>query len=75
MAEIDLDGVRAYRAEPPATARGGIVLIHEIWGLVPHITDVADASPRRVTWWSHPDLLSEVGITPGGGNRAADDAL
>ncbi len=38
------DGHRlsAYRAEPAGTARGGIVVIQEIFGVTRHIRDVAD---------------------------------
>src|SRR5436189_5584169 len=41
MAElIDVDGVTAYLSE----GKGGaaVVVLHEWWGLVPHILDVAD---------------------------------
>ena len=31
-----------YRAEPKGAPRGGLILIHEIWGLVPHIRNIAD---------------------------------
>ncbi|KAA9111678.1 dienelactone hydrolase family protein [Microbacterium rhizomatis] len=61
---IELDGVRAYRAVPLGTPRGGIVLIHEIWGLVPHIRDIADRLAAEGYVVMAPDLLSDVGITP-----------
>ncbi|WP_438353324.1 dienelactone hydrolase family protein [Microbacterium sp. CJ88] len=59
-----VDGVHAYRAEPAATPRGGVVLIHEIWGLVPHIEDVADRFAAEGYAVIAPDLLSDAGITP-----------
>src|SRR3954468_21273990 len=42
MKMLDLDGLPVYRATPKGSPLGGIILIHEIWGLVPHIKDVAD---------------------------------
>ena len=71
MPMIDLDGVRAYRAEPAGTPRGGIILIHEIWGLVPHITDVADRFAAEGYVVLAPDLLSDIGVTPAARRRAA----
>ena len=42
---IDLDTphgpVRAWRAEPAGPARGGIVVLQEIFGVNPHVRDVA----------------------------------
>ena len=42
---IDLDTphgpVRAWRAEPAGPARGGIVMLQEIFGVNPHVRDVA----------------------------------
>lgn len=34
--------IPAYRAEPQGTARGGLVVIQEIWGVNAHIRSVAD---------------------------------
>lgn len=33
---------QGYLARPPGAPRGGVVVIQEWWGLVPHITGVAD---------------------------------
>ncbi|HWH98116.1 MAG TPA: dienelactone hydrolase family protein [Pseudolysinimonas sp.] len=63
-AMVNLDGVTAYRAEPMVPPRGGLILIHEIWGLVPHIRDVADRYAREGYLVIAPDLLSDAGITP-----------
>jgi len=63
-ATVDLDGVIAYRAEPRVVPRGALVLIHEIWGLVPHIRDVADRYAAEGYLVLAPDLLSDAGITP-----------
>lgn len=61
---MNLGDVTAYRADPPGPARGGLVVIHEIWGLVPHIRDVADRYAREGYLVLAPDLLSDAGITP-----------
>jgi carboxymethylenebutenolidase len=61
---IDLGGVHVYRAEPEGPPRAAIVLVHEIWGLVPHIRDVADRLAVEGYLVLAPDLLSDIGITP-----------
>lgn len=71
-AMVDLDGVTAYRAEPRVVPRGALVLIHEIWGLVPHIRDVADRYAAEGYLVLAPDLLSDAGITPEVGAELAD---
>jgi carboxymethylenebutenolidase len=64
MAMIELEGLRAYRAAPDGDPRGGIILIHEIWGLVPHITGIADRFAAEGYVVLAPDLLSDIGVTP-----------
>jgi carboxymethylenebutenolidase len=63
---IELDGseLSAYVAEPPETVRGGVVVIHEIWGLVEHIKDVAERLAQQGYVAVAPDLLSGIGISP-----------
>ncbi|MEJ7649623.1 MAG: dienelactone hydrolase family protein [Nakamurella sp.] len=57
------DEVEAYRAEPEGSrVRGGMVLIHEIWGLIPHIQDVADRFAAAGYLTIAPDLLSHIGV-------------
>jgi len=70
-ATVDLDGVTAYRAEPTVAPKGALVLIHEIWGLVPHIRDVADRYAAEGYLVLAPDLLSDAGITPAVGAELA----
>jgi carboxymethylenebutenolidase len=31
-----------YIKEPNSSVRGGLIVIHEVWGLTPHIKDVAN---------------------------------
>ncbi|PZR52303.1 dienelactone hydrolase family protein [Xylanimonas oleitrophica] len=63
---IDLDGFSAYRAVPPegAPIKGGLVLVHEIWGLVEHIKDVAARLAAQGYVVVAPDVLSHGGVTP-----------
>lgn len=43
---------------------GGLVLIHEVWGLVPHIRDVADRFAEEGWLVAAPDILSKAGVGP-----------
>jgi len=61
---VDLDGVTVYRAAPIVPPRGAVIVIHEIWGLVPHIRDVADRFAAEGWLTIAPDILSDAGITP-----------
>lgn len=63
-AMVDLDGVTAYRAEPSTAPKAGLIVIHEIWGLVPHIRDIADRFAAEGYLVYAPDLLSDAGVTP-----------
>ena len=61
---IELSDVSAYRADPEGTPRGGLVLIHEIWGLVDHIKNLADRFAAEGYLVVAPDILSRIGIEP-----------
>jgi carboxymethylenebutenolidase len=61
---IDIDGVSAYRAEPTGDPKAGLIVIHEIWGLVDHIKDVADRFAAEGFLVVAPDILTVVGVTP-----------
>lgn len=61
---IDIDEVRVWRAEPEGEVKGGLIVIHEIWGLVGHTRDVADRFAAEGYLVYAPDLLSEAGTTP-----------
>ena len=60
----DSEPLSAYRAEPVGELRGALVLIHEIWGLVDHIKDVADRYAAEGYLVIAPDILSRGGVTP-----------
>jgi carboxymethylenebutenolidase len=53
-----------YVARPAGEPIGGLVLIHEIWGLVGHITDVADRFASEGWLVAAPDILSHGGVAP-----------
>jgi carboxymethylenebutenolidase len=53
-----------YRAEPVGELRGALIVIHEIWGLVDHIKNVADRYAAEGYLVIAPDILSHGGITP-----------
>ncbi|WP_345802147.1 dienelactone hydrolase family protein [Microbacterium sp. AZCO] len=53
-----------YVARPAGEPVGGLVLIHEIWGLVDHIREVADRFADEGWLVAAPDILSAVGVEP-----------
>ncbi|WP_342000414.1 dienelactone hydrolase family protein [Microbacterium sp. LWH7-1.2] len=53
-----------YVARPAGEPIGGLVLIHEIWGLVGHITDVAARFASEGWLVAAPDILSHGGVAP-----------
>jgi carboxymethylenebutenolidase len=53
-----------YVARPEGVPRAGLVLIHEIWGLVDHIKDVADRFAAQGYLVAAPDVLSHGGVGP-----------
>ena len=78
---IDLDGFAAYRAEPTGTPIGGLIVIHEIWGLVDHVKDVADRFAAEGYLVLAPDILSRIGLDAAVGQElhsamnSTDDAV
>jgi len=60
-----------YRAEPQGELRGALIVIHEIWGLVDHIKDVADRFAAEGYLVVAPDILSHGGMTPDVGAEIA----
>lgn len=52
----------AYVARPDGPPRGAVIVIHEIWGLVDHITGIADRLAAEGYLAVAPDLLSSIGI-------------
>jgi len=64
MIELDGGNLTAYRSDPAGEVRGAVIVIHEIWGLVDHIKDIADRFAAEGYLAIAPDLLSGVGIPP-----------
>lgn len=60
----DEESLSAYVARPDGEPRGGLVLIHEIWGLTAHIRDVADRFAGEGYVVIAPDILSHAGVAP-----------
>lgn len=57
----------AYLARPAQDIRGGVIVIHEVWGLVDHTKDVADRFAREGYIALAPDLLSDtIDVTAAG---------
>jgi carboxymethylenebutenolidase len=59
---IEISGVSAYRADPQGTPKGGLIVIHEIWGLVEHIKGVADRFAAEGYLAIAPDILGVIGL-------------
>lgn len=54
----------AHLARPVGAVRGGLVVVHEIWGLTDHITAVADRFAGEGYVVIAPDILSHGGVEP-----------
>jgi carboxymethylenebutenolidase len=64
MIQIPHSELTAYRADPPGHPKGALIVIHEIWGLVDHIRDVADRFAAEGYLAVAPDILSNAGVSP-----------
>lgn len=64
MQTVRVDTTDVHLARPDGPIRGAIVLVHEIWGLVPHIDDIATRLAEADYVVAAPDLLSEAGLPP-----------
>ncbi|MEU1973616.1 dienelactone hydrolase family protein [Microbacterium sp. NPDC019599] len=53
-----------FVARPQGEPVGGLILIHEIWGLVDHIRDVAERFAEEGWLVAAPDILSHAGVAP-----------
>ncbi len=60
----DGDTFDVHVAHPAGPPRGALVVIHEIWGLVPHIVAVADRLAGEGYVVAAPDILSHAGVAP-----------
>jgi len=57
---IEIEGVSTYRADATGPLKGGLIVIEEIWGLVPHIRDVADRFAAEGYLVLAPELLGDL---------------
>lgn len=60
--------LKAYEAKPAGSCRGGIIVIHEVWGIAGHIKEVADRLASEGFLAFAPDFLSDyvdIGKTAG----------
>jgi carboxymethylenebutenolidase len=64
LAENPSEPLSGYRAEAVGELRGALIVIHEIWGLVDHIKNVADRYAGEGYLVIAPDILSRGGVTP-----------
>jgi len=56
------DGTPAYEVQPDGDCKGGLILIHEVWGLVDHIKDVANRFGHEGYYVLAPNLISDTDI-------------
>ncbi|CAN5206434.1 hypothetical protein BH09ACT3_BH09ACT3_10520 [soil metagenome] len=56
------DQITAYVVQPSGAPKGAVIVIHEAWGLVPHIKQVAERYAAEGFLAIAPDILSAVGI-------------
>jgi carboxymethylenebutenolidase len=54
--------IPVYQVEPTGDCKGGLLLIHEVWGLSDHIKDVADRFGKEGYLVIAPNLLHELDI-------------
>ena len=59
---ITIDDTPVYVSKPDGKIKGGLIVIHEVWGLNDHIRSVADRYANEGFMVYAPDLLSHTGI-------------
>ena len=60
---VIIETTPAYVAHPSSEVKGGLIVIHEVWGLVEHVKDVAERFADEGYLAVAPDLLSNTGLT------------
>ncbi|MDB5494133.1 MAG: Dienelactone hydrolase [Phenylobacterium sp.] len=63
----------AYRAHPEDARRGGLVILHAIWGVTPHLRELADSFAAEGYEVLVPSLFDR--LQPGFAERDLDPAL
>ncbi len=59
---ITINESPVYVSKPEREVKGGLIVIHEVWGLNAHIREVADRYAKEGYVVYAPDLLSHTGI-------------
>jgi carboxymethylenebutenolidase len=54
--------IPVYQVTPTGNCKGGLIVIHEVWGLTDHIKDVADRFGREGYLVIAPNLIHELDI-------------
>jgi carboxymethylenebutenolidase len=65
---IQLENCEAYEVLPVGECKGGLIVIHEVWGLTRHIKDMAERYAAQGYHVIAPDLLQQTDIS----NHATD---
>ena len=73
VSAIDRFAFEAYRATPNDARRGGLVICHAIWGVTPHLRDLADGYAEDGYEVLVPSLFDR--FQPGFADRDTDPAL
>jgi carboxymethylenebutenolidase len=60
--ETPVGALPVYGALPEGNAKGGLIVIHEVWGLLDHTKDVADRFAKAGYIAVAPDLMSGTAI-------------
>lgn len=58
----NIENIPTYISSPKDQPKGGIIVIHEVWGLNDHTKDIADRFAREGYLAIAPDLLADTGI-------------
>jgi carboxymethylenebutenolidase len=69
LTAADGESFEVYIARPFGAPIGALVVIHEIWGLVPHIEQVADRFAGLGYLVAAPDIHSHGGVAPALGSE------
>lgn len=59
---ITINDTPIYVSKPEGEVKGGLIVIHEVWGLADHIKNVSDRYAEQGYLVYAPDLLSHTGI-------------
>ncbi len=59
---IKIEQTPVYISKPSGDVKGGLILIHEVWGMNDHIRDVAERYSKEGYLVYAPDLVSDTGI-------------